>query len=71
MGPQAQLSIVRCDFVDNQAGPSLATTDGQQEQEGQAVERLGDAVIWSSRQPSNCANGTSACWGNALALSVP
>ena len=57
--PHAVLSIVACDFVANAAGL-----------DGDTGEQLGAAIIWSMHQNANCANGTSACWGNDLGVTL-
>jgi hypothetical protein len=59
LGPHALLSIVDCDFVANAAGL-----------DGDTGEQLGAAIIWSMHSNANCANGTSACWGNDLSVTL-
>ena len=48
------------DFVDNRVVDPAPVGE----------EHQGDAVIWSHFVPANCANGTSGCWGNGLALDL-
>ena len=58
---RTSLRIISSDFVDNRVVDPAPVGE----------EHQGDAVIWSHFVPANCANGTSACWGNGLALDLP